>query len=71
MLTRNVASSNQVRTHDVSSDTSIPASFSTSKEVELLKSYFELLFQIDQRLIKEDPEYRNKYYPEKTLEKEK
>lgn len=33
-------------------------------ELQALTSYFELLSQIDERLQKEDSEYRMRYYPE-------
>lgn len=33
-------------------------------EIEAFASYFELLSQIDERLQKDDPEYRMRYYPE-------
>ncbi len=35
-----------------------------STEIEAFASYFELLSQIDERLQKEDFEYRMRYYPE-------
>lgn len=31
--------------------------------IEQFAGYFELLNKIDQRLKKEDPDYKNKYYP--------
>lgn len=35
-----------------------------AKEIEQFSGFFELLSQIDQRLKKEDEDYRNRYYPD-------
>ncbi len=36
---------------------------SSPEAIEQFAGYFELLAKIDQRLKKEDPEYKAKYYP--------
>lgn len=47
-----------------------PIPSNKQSELEALTSYFELLSQIDQRLKDEDPEYRERYYPELSVRKE-
>lgn len=47
------------------SKTAKPPTEEQTNEIKQYAAFFDLLNQIDQRLKKEDSEYRNKYYPEK------
>ncbi|MDH5533328.1 MAG: hypothetical protein OEX81_02790 [Candidatus Pacebacteria bacterium] len=68
MLTQNVATtSEQHSSHPNDADCSSTENpLSQKDELNNLITFFELLSQIDQRLKKEDLEYRDKYYPERS-----